>query len=107
MRKIRNSAVALLTAGALVLTAAPAMAQSSTGSSASSEIGNALDATENERNIFGSSKNFDEVSTFGQVWYGYTLAATAVAAAGLYYANISTIENTAAAWGIQLDLPGN
>lgn len=107
MRKIRTSAVALLTAGALALTAAPAMAQSVEGSSASSQVGTALGANDYERNIFGSSKDFDEVTSFGQVWYGYTLLATAVAAAGVYFVNITNIENTAAAWGIELDLPGN
>lgn len=105
MRKIRNSAVALLAAGALVLTATPAMAQSSVGSSASSEVGTALDATEDERNIWGSSKDLDAVSPFGQAWYLYTLAATGVAVAGILHANIGNIEAAAAQWGIDLNIP--
>ena len=110
MRKIRTSAVALLTAGALALTATPAMAQSSvssSGSSASSEIGSLLDATDEERALFGSSKDLASVSPFGQVWYLYTLAATGVAAFGLVHANIANIEAAAAQWGIQLDIPGH
>ena len=108
MRKIRTSAVALLAAGTLALSATPAVAQSSvasSGSSASAEVGNALDANEYERNIFGSSKDFDNVSPFGQAWYFYTLAATATAVAGVVYANLENIENAAAAAGIQLQLP--
>lgn len=105
MRKIRTSAVALLTAGALALTATPAMAQSTTGSSASSQVGDALDANEYERNIWGSSKDFDEVTPFGSAWYGYTLAATAVAVSGLVYANLPAIEQAAAQAGIKLEIP--
>lgn len=110
MRKIRTSAVALLAAGALALTATPAVAQSSatsSGSSASAEVGTALDANEYERSIFGSSKDFDNVTPFGQAWYFYTLAATATATAvaGVVYANLENIENAAAAAGIQLQLP--
>ena len=108
MRKIRNSAVALLAAGALVLTATPAMAQStpgSTGSSASSQVGNALGATEDERAIWGSAKDLDSVSPFGQTWYFYTLAATGVAVAGILHANIGNIEAAAAQWGIDLNIP--
>ncbi len=108
MRKIRNSAIALLAAGSLALTATPAMAQStsgSTGSSASSQVGNALGATEDERAIWGSAKDLDSVSPFGQTWYLYTLAATGVAVAGILHANIPAIEAAAAQWGIELNIP--
>ena len=102
MSKLRNASIALLTAGALTLTATPAMAQSS----GSSEVGNASSANEYERDIWGSSKNLDEVSQFGVTWYGYTLAITAAAAAGLVWANATNIENAAAQFGITLDVPG-
>ncbi|ALC07062.1 putative secreted protein [Corynebacterium deserti GIMN1.010] len=107
MRKFRTSAVALLAAGALALTATPASAESSIGgSSASSQVGDAFDATDYERDIWGSSKDFDEVSPFGSAWYGYTIAATAVAAWGLVYANLPAIEQAAAQAGITLEFPG-
>ncbi|MFP7365441.1 hypothetical protein SFC07_06665 [Corynebacterium callunae] len=102
MAKFRTAAVALATAGALALTATPAMAQSS----ASSDIGTASSATEYERDIWGSSKDLDEVSDFGVAWYGYTLAITAAAAAGVVWANATNIENAAAQFGIHLDIPG-
>ncbi|WP_211439587.1 hypothetical protein [Corynebacterium glutamicum] len=105
MRKLRTASVALLTAGALALTATPAIAQSSVGSSASSQVADALEATEDERNIWGPSKDFDEVSPFGSAWYGYTLAATAVAISGLVYANLPAIEQAAAQAGIKLEIP--
>lgn len=105
MRKIRNSAIALLAAGSLALTATPAMAQSTSGSSASSQVGNALGATEDERAIWGSAKDLDSVSPFGQTWYLYTLAATGVAVAGILHANIPAIEAAAAQWGIELNIP--
>ncbi|BAU97367.1 hypothetical protein N24_3105 [Corynebacterium suranareeae] len=109
MRKLRTASVALLTAGALALTAAPAIADESsvgsTGSSASSQVGDAFEANEYERNIWGSSKDFEEVTPFGSAWYGYTIAATAVAAWGLAYANFSAIEQAAAQAGINLQLP--
>lgn len=108
MRKIRTSAVALLAAGALVLTATPAMAQSSVGgSSASSEVGDALGATDYERDIWGSSKDLDNVSPFGKAWYLFTLASAGVATAGIIHQNIPAIEAAAAHWGIKLDIPGH
>ncbi|AGT06713.1 putative secreted membrane protein [Corynebacterium glutamicum MB001] len=105
MRKLRTASVALLTAGALALTATPAMAQSTTGSSASSQVGDALGASDYERDIWGSSKDFDDVTPFGSAWYGYTLAATAVAISGLVYANLPAIEQAAAQAGIKLEIP--
>lgn len=110
MRKIRTSAVALLTAGSLALTVTPAIAQSaaiSSGSSASSEVGTLLDATDDERAVWGSAKDFDSVSTFGQIWYFYTLVATGAATFALVHANIANIEAAAAQWGIQLDISGH
>ncbi len=107
MRSIRTASIALLAAGALALTAAPAMADSSVGSSGSSEIGNALEANEYERSIWGSSKDMDEVTPFGSAWYGYTLVATVAAVAGGIYASLPAIEKAAAQAGIQLQFPGN
>lgn len=81
----------------------PAMAESSAaGSSASSEIGNALEANDSERAVWGSSKDFDEATPFGSAWYGYTIAATVVAAFGLINANLPAIEQAAAQAGIDL-----
>ena len=113
MRSLRNATVALATAGALALSVTPALAQESSTSSEglssnslSSTVGENLNATEEQRNIFGSSKDLDETSGFTQVWYGYTIAATVAAVAGGVALAYPQIQDVAAQNGIELpELP--
>ena len=106
MRSIRTSAIALVTAGAVALSATPAMAQDGStfnpNATISSEIGNALGASDSEKAIWGSSKGGNDATTFGWIWYGYTLAVTAAAIAGGVNAAYPEIQKVAAQWGIQL-----
>lgn len=126
MTSFRKAAVALATAGALTLSATPALAAdttdttntgatntatandsstgSSTGSSGSSNIGNALGASESEKGVWGSSKG-EGATTFGWIWYAYTLAATAAAIGGVVAYNADNIENAAAQFGVNIKLP--
>ncbi len=111
MRSLRNATVALATAGALALSVTPAMAQESSepelsSFSLSSTVAEDLGATEEQRNLFGSSKNLEETSDFGKLWYGYTIAATVAAVAGGVALAYPQIQDVAAQNGIQLpDLP--
>ncbi|QGU08649.1 hypothetical protein COCCU_13795 [Corynebacterium occultum] len=109
MRSLRSASLALVTAGALVLTAAPAaMAQedtSSVSSSGSSAVGDALGANESERAIWGSSKDSEQVTAFGSSWYAYTIAATVAAIAGGAYAAAPAINQFLAEQGLNLQIP--
>ncbi|WLP87156.1 hypothetical protein Q9G90_00255 [Corynebacterium stationis] len=92
MRSIRKSLIAASTAAVVALSATPAFAQSSddkkeenTGLSSSftlsSEIGDKLEATDSQRDVWGFEKNSSEASKFDQLNYGYVIA-SAVALAG-------------------------
>ncbi|MGO2640123.1 MAG: hypothetical protein ACTH98_05445, partial [Corynebacterium flavescens] len=82
MFKFRRSIAAVTAVAAISLAAPSAMAAPAPASSlssnatASSKIGDALNASPSERGVFGSSKG-EGADTFTWLWYGYTLAATA------------------------------
>lgn len=123
MRNIRKSLVAAAAAGALALSGTSiATAQSAeeqtaadqntgSGLNLSSQIGTALEATDAEREVFGSEKGAPEgeaqAGTFTWLWYAYTLIATIglVGAAG--YIGWPTIQAAAETFGVSLpDRPG-
>lgn len=107
MKKIRNTAVALAAAGALTLTAAPAMAQDAQGSAnLSSQIGDALNATDAERDVFGSQKNLSsedsDTSEFTEIWYATTLSAAAAVIGGVAYVVYPAVQDAASTFGFVL-----
>lgn len=77
---------------------------SSQGGNGSSEIGNFLGASDSEKGVWGSEKGPD-ATPFGWLWYSYTIAATLAAVGGLVVANADNIENAAASFGFDIDLP--
>ena len=93
MRSIRKSLVAASTAAVVALSATPAFAQSSNDENQkqetslssnftlSSEIGDKLEATDSQRDVWGFEKNSSEASGFDKLNYGYVIA-SAVALAG-------------------------
>ena len=95
MRRNKNcygSCCAASTAAVVALSATPAFAQSSddkkeenTGLSSnftlSSEIGDKLEATDSQRDVWGIEKNSSKASDFDKLNYGYVIA-SAVALAG-------------------------
>lgn len=92
MRSIRKSLIAASTAAVVALSATPAFAQSSddkkeenTGLSSnftlSSKIGDKLEATDSQRDVWGIEKNSSKASDFDKLNYGYVIA-SAVALAG-------------------------
>lgn len=109
MRSLRSASLALIASGALVLGAAPvAMAQeegSSLGSSGSSAVGDALNANESERALWGSAKEPEKATAFGSTWYAYTLAITAAAIAGGAYAAAPAINQFLAEQGVDFQIP--
>lgn len=109
MKKFRTSLIAAATAGAVALTAAPAMAEEDNGggsSNLSSQVGDALNATESERDAFGSSKNLSseegESGEFTDLWYGASLSAAATIIGGVAYLVYPAVQDGAATFGIHL-----
>nr|WP_286982848.1 hypothetical protein [Corynebacterium sp. UBA5992] len=111
MFKFRRSIAAVTAVVAISLAAPSAMAAPAPASSlssnatASSKIGDFLGASDSERGIWGSTKGGEDATTFGWLWYGYTLAATAGLIGTAIALNADNIEQAAAAAGIDLKLP--
>ncbi|MGP5497204.1 hypothetical protein [Corynebacterium flavescens] len=110
MFKFRRSIAAVTAVAAISLAAPSAMAAPAPASSlssnatASSKIGDFLNASDSERGVWGSDKGAG-ATTFGWLWYGYTLAATAGLIGTAVALNADNIEQAAAAAGIDLKLP--
>lgn len=106
MRKFRNTLVAGVTAGALALTAAPAMAQEAPGSSistGSSGLGNALGADDDQEAMFGFDKTgSSDVDGIDKIMYGATVFSGVVIIGGIVYAVYPAIQDAAASVGIEL-----
>ena len=93
MRSIPKSLIAASTAAVVALSATPVFAQSSdddnqkqetslsSNFTLSSEIGDKLEATDSQRDVWGFEKNSSEKTKFDQLNYGYVIA-SAVALAG-------------------------
>lgn len=117
MRSIRTSLVAAATAAAVALSATPAFAQesaegsadgsaqSSTSSTGSSDIADELDATDSQRDVWGSSKDFDNANGFDQLTYIYVVGSVAALVGGAAAFASQTPQAREIAAQFNIDLP--
>lgn len=134
MRSIRTSLVAAATAAAVALSATPAFAEntpegsaqsanSDTGSSqnaqgsaknpsqpdssatGSSKIADELKATDSQRDVWGSSKNFDDAIPFDQLTYVYVVGSVAALVGGAAAFASQTPQAQQLAEQFNIDLP--
>lgn len=112
MRSIRTSLVAAATAAAVALSATPAFAQGSAEDSAkdsapslSSGIADELEATDSQRDVWGSSKNFDNANGFDQLTYIYVIGSVAALVGGAAAFASQTPQAQQLAEQFNIDLP--
>ena len=109
MRSISKSLIAATTAAAVALSATPAMAQSAegsaVGSSGSSAVAESSEATESQRNVWGSSKNLDEATGFDQLTYVYVVGSVAALVGGAAAFASQTPQAQQLAEQFNIDLP--
>ncbi|PQM75279.1 hypothetical protein [Corynebacterium sp. J010B-136] len=116
MRSIRKSLIAASTAAVVALSATPAFAQSSNDEnqkkdtslssnfSLSSEIGDKLEATDSQRDVWGIEKNSSEATKFDQLNYAYVIAsAVALIGGGAAFASqVPEVREIAEQFNIEL-----
>lgn len=110
MRSIRTSIVAAATAAAVAFSASPALAaeegsNASSTSSTSSTVATELDATDSQRAVWGSTKDFDSANGFDQLTYVYTVASLATIVGGAAAFASQTPQARAIAKQFNIELP--
>lgn len=110
MRSIRTSLIAATTAAAVAFSATPAFAQgsaegSAVGSSGSSTVAESSNATESQRNVWGSSKDFDNANGFDQLTYIYVVGSVAALVGGAAAFASQTPQARAIAEQFNVELP--
>lgn len=110
MRSIRTSLIAATTAAAVAFSATPAFAQgsaegSTVGSSGSSTVAESSGATESQRNVWGSSKDFDNANDFDKLTYVYVIGSVAALAGGAAAFASQTPQARAIAEQFNVELP--
>lgn len=110
MRSIRTSLIAATTAAAVAFSATPAFAQgsaegSAVGSSGSSTVAESSNATNSQRNVWGSSKDFDNANDFDKLTYVYVIGSVAALAGGAAAFASQTPQARAIAEQFNVELP--
>lgn len=113
MRSISKSLIAATTAAAVALSVTPAMAQSAdgsaegsaVGSSGSSAVAESSEATDSQRNVWGSSKDFDNATGFDQLTYVYVIGSVAALVGGAAAFASQTPQAQELAEQFNIDLP--